>query len=297
VTGFTVSTTAVPEFAAYNKAQIPVMATTGASSIAQFNEYPYLFGSGQLFASEGSTEISFLKSTVPAGTKPRIALFTAESPAGDAFAAQVEASMKAAGWGQPVLAQSLPVAQPLTNLVPEAQSVMRAHADYVIGTIFTSYSTAMTSALQQAGFTSKVVTNYAGGEYIALKQINSPNYYTTQAFNYLRSGSPVDLAVIERNVDAIGGSAAITGYDTSVSMGWVTGALISAGLTKCGYPCSGVSMRKALTSIGNIGDPQNAAAGSVGFTAADRLAISSERVYHFVNGQTVSVGGLFGLPK
>jgi len=291
ILGLGSSATAEPLVPQLNVAQIPLISTGIAASDLK---YPYMYIGSFLFASEGATQVEFVKTLATAGSIPKIALLTAGSPAGEGFKAQVEKSMKAEGWGAPVYEQALPVAQPLTDLLPQARQIVTAKADYVLGTIFTVYPVPLMRALAQVGFNGKVVTNFAGGNSNLLAQVNNPDFYTTQGFNYLKPGSKADVKTIVDSVQAAGGTT--TGNDILQATGWVGGALVVAALKKCGYPCPGPKMKEALDSIGLIGDPQNAAAAPVGLTATDHIAVKSEVVYHFVNGQTEAVTGALALP-
>jgi branched-chain amino acid transport system substrate-binding protein len=263
-----------------NDAQIPLI-TQNAATLDQVGKYNYLYLTGLLLRSEISAQIGYLKTHVAAGTVPKIALFVSGSPIGESLKVPTATLMGQLGWGAPVDIETLPLAQPLTDLVPVAQRVVNAKADYVIGMVFGNYSVPVWRALQQVGFKGKVIAVAGGGAFSTLKQIASPDYLTTGGFNYLQPGSEADVKTITDAVVAAGGA---TNLDNSVTAGWTLAAVMAAGLQKCGYPCSGQAMKQALDGL-SAGNPQNAAAGPISFTSSDHLGLKTARVYVLNNGQ------------
>ncbi|HEX9494414.1 MAG TPA: ABC transporter substrate-binding protein [Candidatus Limnocylindria bacterium] len=274
ISGFTVSTVADAVVQYSDQYQIPFL---GSAASVSALKYQYYYAISPFFAQEAEVQVGFVKSSIKAGDKPKIALFTAATPAGAAFKAEAETRIKAEGWDL-VVNDPLSVPAP-TDLLPQANKVMSANADWVIGTLFLTIPPALVRALSQLGFKGKVVGNGSGSGITIFQQTNNPNYYATSYLQYLGDSAPHKL--ITDSVKAAGGDP--TGL--YVSGGWATGALIAKGLAACGFPCSGASMKKALDGLGNIGNADTASAGDLVISATDRAVIHSERVFHYLNGK------------
>jgi branched-chain amino acid transport system substrate-binding protein len=287
VTDMDVSTTGDALLPLFEGAKIPMITVSGIPATnGNYSKYPYVWLTGPTFAAEGAVLAEAVHGLVGSSAQaPRIAILDPEDPDGTAFASVVEQKMQAYGWGKPVYTGGMPVTSPLTNMLPIAQAIKSAHATYVLGTLFGSYSTELMQALTQVGYSGRVVSTVVGGSYATLKQINSPNYYASSPFSYLE-GSSADIAVVKSSTVAAGGS---TSYDTLVSAGWAMGAVTGAALKLCGYPCPGPKMEQALQRLNDMPSPQGTTEGPIGFSDGSHYGVQIESLYHYVNGSLQKV--------
>jgi branched-chain amino acid transport system substrate-binding protein len=278
VAGLTVSNVADAIAPMADQAQIPLFIGTG--DLATLN-HPYAYLTDTLFSQEAQAEVNYLKTLLKPGDKPKIAAFAATSAAGRELDTEIKKDIAAQGWDL-VLDEPISVPAP-PDMVPQANRVVQAKADYVLGGIFLSLPISFMRQLVQSNWKGKVI-NYRGGSGINyLQQVNNPDYLVTRSYSY-----PTDAAAktMVDNVKAAGGDP----NGDSVGGGWMAADLIARALKTCGFPCTGAGMKKALDGLGLVENPQGSAQGKVGFTATDHSAIHFDRVYRWDGSKPVPVG-------
>lgn len=280
IAGLSVSNVADALAPLADQARIPILAGTGTEATLQ---HPYAYVMDALFAQEAEAEVNFLKSQLKPGESPRVAVFAPNSAAGKTMEAALVRLSKAAGWNV-VVDEFIPVPIP-PDAVPQANRVVSAKADYVIGGIYQSLPISFMRALAQAGWKGKFVNGHGASGIAYLQQVNDPNYYVMRTSAFLTDAT-AGAKVMTENVKATGGDP----NGEVLASGWMTAALIAAALKVCGFPCTGPNMKKALDGLGKIGIPQDSAFAPVGFTSSDHVGVHAERVYHFVNGVPAPVG-------
>lgn len=278
IAGNTVSNVADAIAPMADQAQIPLFIGTGDLVTLQ---HPYAYLTDTLFSQEAQAEVNYLKSILKPTDKPKIALFAATSAAGRELDAEARKDIAAQGWDL-VLDEPISVPAP-PDMVPQANRVVQAKADYVLGGIFLSLPISFMRQLVQQGWKGTVI-NYRGGSGLNyLQQVNNPNYLVIRSY-----GFPTDPSakVMVDNVKATGGDP----NGDSVGGGWLMGALIAKALKACGYPCSGAKMKQALDGLALFDAPDGSGQGKIGFTATDHIAIHFERVYKFDGTKPVPIG-------
>jgi branched-chain amino acid transport system substrate-binding protein len=278
IAGWTVSNVADAVIGQADAAQIPLLIGTGDETTLT---HPYAYLVDTLFSQEAVAEINYLKTLVKPGTTPKIALFAATSAAGRTLDAEAKKDITANGWDL-VLDQAISTSPIPADMVPQANAVVAAKADYVIGGIFLSLPVSFMRTLAQQNWSGKVI-NFRGGSGINyLTQVNDPNYYVVRSYAF--PTDPASKSAIDE-VKLNGGDP----NGDSLAGGWAMAAIIAKGLAQCGFPCTGANMKKALDGMSDISNPNGTLMGDAGFTPTDHCGIRFERVYNWVNGAPAPV--------
>src|SRR5262249_5001951 len=125
--GFTVSGPANAVVPLAVEAKLPLLVISPTTDMLK---QPLAYGADMLFASDAQIEVGYVKALAGA-TKPKIAIFGADSAAGRELIDVATQLVKAEGW-EVVATEILPVPEP-DDISGAASRVAQAQADYVIG--------------------------------------------------------------------------------------------------------------------------------------------------------------------
>jgi ABC-type branched-subunit amino acid transport system substrate-binding protein len=263
-------------------AQVPFIALSADSNIVK---QPYGFAAGLTLPMSPYYEFAYIKSIVKPAQSVRLAAIASASSAGNDMLTVIKQLAKTAGYS--VVSTQTTALPPPSTMSPEAQQTVTTKANFMVGGVEDagSLDVLYAQALETLGWQGTIANFYGGNSVSTFQTINQPWYTALSPNGYPTETSIPGIATFDTAVKRAGGNPGAI-YSP---LGWTIGAVVAAGLKKCGYPCSGPKLKSALESEGNIGTLNGFLAGPLELSASNHEAVHYARMYQYKNGQVVPV--------
>jgi branched-chain amino acid transport system substrate-binding protein len=263
VTGFT-SSTSIPGVVNFAKSAKVSMLAVGAPGNLLDPVNPVVFSTNASIDAQGMAGVDYLKSLISSGAlpaKPKVALFSYASPAGESWKSAVEPYVKKQGFDI-VTEQNAAVGA--ASYSAAWQAIAAAKPDAVLITAAETDLINMAKSAQAAGLSPKTpIVNYSfGAGASALKTVAGLGFQ-----NYVAS-APFDPSGDNPGSQAYVDAVKKAGGDPSTVMvpeGYAQGQVIIDTLKKCGYPCSSAKFLGLVSDFNS--DLNGLAAGPLVFDA------------------------------
>lgn len=201
---------------------------------------PYVFAGDVVIGDEAGPQIAFAKTKLGPGPH-RAAIFAGQSPALATFVEGAKREIAAAGWR---LAGTQEVELTSSSASAQASSIASKKPDVVLMALVDKLAVSAVETVRQQGFKGPIV-NYNGGSALStLKRLADPDFYVVRSFPYAGSDQPGVAKFV-----AAAKAAGVDPNQPFVVNGYVQASVLAEGLRKCGYPCPGQKLAKALSDL------------------------------------------------
>jgi ABC-type branched-subunit amino acid transport system substrate-binding protein len=208
--------------------------------------FPWLFSDGFTAHQGALAGVNSLKAVLGGTlTGKKIAFVLAASPGALAVAGAMSKIIATDG-GSVTTQQQQPIGAP--SFASGAANVLATHPDGVVNVDTAGDTIVEAKALDAAGYTGPFVGLYSAGDTSTFQAINSPNFYVGRAMDVAAPGNTLQKLAKKYGLTA-GASSSLYGF------GYVAGYTLAAGLQKCGYPCNGPGLQKALDALHTFNVP------------------------------------------
>ena len=231
--------------------------------------HPYVYSSRNLQADEAKPMTTFAKTLVKSAT-PKVAIIIYGSAASSGLQTALKAQVKSLGWNL-VANENVPLTQ--SDVSAQASAIIAAHPDVIVGSLYDPLAVAFMRTLQAQNLNAPFI-DYDGaslsGSIVPLK---NPNFYVVSSTTLTGQGSGTGLSTYLAATQA--DNVSPTG--PFVNVGYVQAMEVVAGLTACGFPCSGSAMQKAMDSL-NL-DTGGVTTGPVTYTSSNHDTLDEFSIY------------------
>ena len=295
VVGVTASTASSAMAPLANSDHIPLLSTDLATTLLSPPQ-PYIFTSDANYANYAAAQVGIVKQLAAAGKlpkTPRIAILSFSTPAGQSWAASVLPA--AAKDGFPVVAQ-LATLPSSTNYGPQAASIASSKPNVILDIVNEAALAALVPAMQSAGVSnSTLLVGFISDTQLSfMKALGWPDFISMSPDNFPQSSHAAVLNSPRNEAKTFN----VDPNQTLYLQGYAAGLIALNALARCGYPCNGQKMKKAIqttnlntkglsTSNLIINTTNHAAVHSVTFLGVDPLSGKLEVV-----GKPISFVGL-----
>lgn len=220
--------------------------TIGVSDSQIVPPQPYVYSSQLAASSQASLMLQFLQQKLGPGSHS-VAFIGFSSSYVQGFVSSLQAQIQSLGW-KLVSNQTIPTSA--TNVSTQAQSIVSAKPDAVLGYLLDPSVPLTVTALTDSGFSGLIVNSVAGDQESTFKAVNNKNFYALMSYVYpLDPTVPGAVSMIQQAK-----GAGTTAGDESIwfTAGYAQGLLAVAALKGCGSNCTGASYNQALEAIGTV---------------------------------------------
>jgi branched-chain amino acid transport system substrate-binding protein len=244
---------------------------------------PYFFASYTILDGQAKPLVSFAKEQIKTSS-PKVAILGGGSTGIKALVKSL--GTEATGKGLTVVANEDP-GLTATDLSPQVGSIVAKQPDIIFTMIGPNALPAAVKYSRQIGYTGLWVTYTGSYSPPVWQQINDPNVYALVG-STTGVGSGPEVKIMQDASKLAGTSYTqyqwIPGYLT----GWIT----VRGLEKCGFPCSGEKLQKALEGLGTLTQARlgGIVPGTWTYNMQTHIGPTSVNVVHYQNSQLTPVG-------
>lgn len=269
------SSTLPAVYALSKRMKVPAISSVSAIHMTLPPAEEYAYSTGNPFEVAG--EVSGKLAAGIAPNKGTLVCVTIESAGGFAGCGHTEASAKAAGFQ----VEKVFFAPRAIEFGPLGQKIADAKPAVVVTHLPAGLAEGILINTRAAGYKGPVLLNNVSiNEANMLKAMETAGYdrevYTFTRYTLAHEDHPA-IEEIRKTAEKLG----MKGSDVAVNhvIGWVQGMLAEAALKKCGWPCSGENLDKALTGISvNTG---GLTGGPIAYTAEDHQGTSWWKLYKY----------------
>jgi branched-chain amino acid transport system substrate-binding protein len=248
---------------------------------------PYVY-SGDISQNEEAGPMAAMVKKLVTTPTPKVAIVIFASAASISMQQSLELYAKADHWD---LVANVQVPLGATDVSAQAAQIIAAKPDVIVGSLYDPLAVSFMRALSAASVNAPFV-DYDGatlqGSLLALKD---PNFYVLSAHTMDGQGNSPGLAAYRAalkldNVD---------GTKPFVNFGYVQALAIGEGLQKCGYPCSGQQLQKALDTLDV--DTGGVTSGNLAYTPTNHEALHAASFYVWDPAKNAAVAALVNSPE
>lgn len=271
--GFILSNLSLASIPVATQKEMPIVGLGGPADL--FDPVQKYFFSYELRAERlESAILNYIETRAAADghPKPRVAVFSVDTPSNRDMVKLAEADIKNRGWTL-ATTQYMPVAP--TDVTAQASSIKSSNADYVLLSHNDAGALVAVRGLRAQGINVPVINQWAGSADATLKQLGD-NYIAFRTY-----ASPTETG--NATVDAMVAAAKKAGEDNNMTnayftQGWVAGSLIERALKACGEDCnSSNAFRDAIEGLGDI--DTEGLSGPLTVTAEDHELVKTVRFW------------------
>ncbi|MFD9502334.1 ABC transporter substrate-binding protein [Streptomyces sp. NPDC060035] len=263
VTGFT-SSTSIPGVVNFAKQSKVAMLAAGVPGDLLNPVNPVVFSNNASINAQGTGGVDYLKSLIADGrlpAKPKLALFSYSSPAGESWKSAVEPYAKAQGFD--IVTEQI-AAVGAASYSAAMQAIASSKPDAILITAAETDLINMAKSAQASGVDPKTpIVNYSFGSGAsglrAVADLGFQHYVASAPFD-ASGDAPGSQAYVDA-VEKAGGDPATV----MVPEGYAQGKIIADTLEKCGYPCAADKFLKTVSTFNS--DLDGLAFGPVVFDA------------------------------
>jgi ABC-type branched-subunit amino acid transport system substrate-binding protein len=216
------------------------------SAVCPANVYPpkpdpYLFCSSfNMVNEDGKAMVQFLKE-LSGQQKPKLGLLAMDIPISRQGVDMIEKAATASGFQ--VVGK---VAAPMTtaDFTPFATRFKEAGADWIAHWAPFTVGVAMFTSLQKLGWSGNYLAVASPTAEADTVQFAQPNFFVMPSYSFT-----VDNLPVFKDIEAAAKKYQATYATDALSLGWVAGMVVEAGLKACGWPCDSEKLRKSLETI------------------------------------------------
>lgn len=210
---------------------------------------PELFSAGMALSGEAQPMMTLGKKLLKKKKDPKLAVIAEQSPILAKLDTRIVDLAKYKRWKMNVVSNQV-VPTDASNASAQATAVAGSQPDLVILELANPLAISAVTTLRQQGVTAPIISYPGGAALSTITHLKDSKYYGLNGATP-PNPSPKDGPAMAEFFKATK-AAHIDPTQSNVLNGFTDAYLMGLGLAKCGYPCNGRQLTKALDGLGHV---------------------------------------------
>jgi branched-chain amino acid transport system substrate-binding protein len=248
---------------------------------------PYVYSGDISQNEEAGPMVAMVKKlvTTPA---PKVAIVIFASAASISMQQSLEAYAKTNHWDV-VSNEQVPLGA--TDVSAQAAKIIAAKPDVIVGSLYDPLAVSFMRALSAANLNTPFVDYDGATLQGSLLTLKDPNFYLLSGHTIDGQGNSSGLAAYRAALKLDN----VVATKPFVNFGYAQALAIGEGLKKCGYPCSGQQLQKAMDTLDV--DAGGVTSGNLTYTPTDHEALHAASFYVWDPAKHAAVAALENAPE